>query len=159
MSNNHSCAEAMDLMNSRIAIGLLLASFTYGLDASNYLFEFGENQVFKWVGFSITVFSALWIFRAIGPMLWKKIKSKSVIHHEPESFITDSFHKSIIRSWIFTIAVLMLLKVLENYFSKVDLPVEFYVNALIFIMLFSASSIFLVMTHPNEEDDHQEELV
>lgn len=158
MNNNLSCAEAMDLMNTRIAIGLLLASLTYGLDSSAYLFAVSDNQVFKWIGFSITVLSALWIFRAVGPMLWQKFKSRSFTHQEPESFITETFHKAIIKSWVFTLAVLMLMKVLEKTISRISLPFEFYLNSLIFLMLFVASVSFLIMTHINDDDENTENL-
>jgi hypothetical protein len=158
MNNNQNCAEAMDLMNTRIAIGLLLASITYALDASIYLFTDGNNQVFKWIGFTTSLLAAAWIFRAIGPMLWNKFKSRSMKFQEPESFVTETLHKAIIKSWTITIAALMVLKVSERMISRVGLPIEFYINALVFIMLFSASVIFLVMTRFNDADDKPEEL-
>ena len=159
MSNNQNCAEAMDLMNSRIALGLLMASLTYALDASVYLLADPNNPVIEWLGFCISVLAALWIFRAVGPMLLKKLKNRRLIHQEPESFITESFHKAIIKSWIFTILVLMLLKVLESLIARIDLPVEFYLNGLVFIMLFSASGVFLLMTHISDDGDQPEEMI
>ena len=156
MKNNQSCAEAMDLMNSRIAIGLLLASITYGLDALVYLLGDPENQVIKWLGFSVSVVAGLWIFRAVGPLLWRKLKSRSFSHQEPESFITESFHQAIIKSWIITIASLMVLKVLEKLIAGVDLPVDFYINGLVFIMLFSVGVIFLLMSYDSEDDQNPE---
>ncbi len=161
MNNNLNCAEAMDLMNSRIAIGLLLASVTYALDASVYLLADPDNQVFKWVGFATSMIATLWIFRAVGPAIWKKFKSRSFTHQEPESFITEAFHKAIIKSWILTIAALMVLKVLDQFIARVDLPVDFYLNGLVFIMLFSASVTFLLMTRANEhhDDENQQDLV
>ena len=164
MNNNLNCAEAMDLLNSRIAIGLLLASFAYGLDASVYLLADPDNQVFKWISFSISMLAALWIFRAAGPAIWKKFKSKSFTHQEPESFITETFHKAMIKSWIVTIAALMVLKVLEQFISQFNLPVEFYINGLVFVMLFTTGVTFLLTIHANEEDglqddENQEELI
>jgi hypothetical protein len=159
MSDNQNCAEAMDLMNSRIALGLLMASLTYALDASMYLLSDSNNPVIEWLGFSISILAALWIFRAVGPMLLKKLKSRRFSHQEPESFITESFHKAIIKSWIFTILVLMVLKVLESIIERVDLPVEFYLNGLVFIMLFSASGVFLLMTHISDDDDQPEDMI
>ncbi|TDR23296.1 hypothetical protein [Marinicella litoralis] len=152
MSNNQNCAEAMDLMNTRIAVGLLLASLSYGLDAFTYLLPAGENQVLKWFGFGVSVLAALWIFRAVGPALWDKLKSGQFKHQEPESFITETFHQAIIKSWIITIAVLMVLKVLEQLIVRIDLPIEFYFNGLVFIMLFSVSVIFLVLTRENDDN-------
>jgi len=146
-------------MNSRIAVGLLLASFTYGLDALVYLLANPENEVFKWIGFCSSLLAVLWIFRAVGPSLWRKFKSRSMTLQEPESFVTETFHKAIIKSWIFTIAALMVLKVFNRLIARLDLPVEFYINVLVFIMLFSASVTFLVMTHVSDEDDQEEGLV
>jgi hypothetical protein len=62
MNNKLSRAEAIDLMNSRIALGLLLASLAYGLEASVYLFTSADNHVIKWLGFAISMLAALWIF-------------------------------------------------------------------------------------------------
>ncbi len=159
MNNNLNCAEAMDLMNTRVAIGLLLASFTYGLDASVYLLADADNQLFKWLGFSISMLAVLWIFRAVGPMIWKKIKSRNFTQQEPESFITESFHKAMIKSWIFTITALMVLKVFEKFSAQFNLPVEFYINSLVFIMLFSAAVTFLLMTYANEDEGNEEESI
>ncbi len=53
----------------------------------------------------------------------------------------------------------MLLKVLENFMARFELPIEFYLNGLVFIMLFSASGVFLLMTHVSDEDDQPEDMV
>jgi hypothetical protein len=152
MNKELSHAEAVDLMNSRIAIGLLMASLAYGLDACVYLLSGGDNQVFHWLSFSISMFVALWIFRAVAPELWNKFKRKNICHQEPESFITESFHKAIIKSWAFTIATLMVLTVLEQFIARLDLPFEFYIKGLVFIMLFSASVTFLVTNYTTQGD-------
>lgn len=159
MNNKLSRAEAIDLMNSRIALGLLLASLAYGLEASVYLFTSADNHVIKWLGFAISMLAALWIFLAVAPELWNKIKRQSIAQHEAESFVTDSFHKAIIKSWAFTIATLVFITVIEQFIARIHLPLEFYINGLIFIMLFSASITFLISTNGNEDDDSSEDMV
>jgi hypothetical protein len=115
--------------------------------------------VIKWLGFAISMLAALWIFLAVAPELWNKIKRQSIAQHEAESFVTDSFHKAIIKSWAFTIATLVFITVIEQFIARIHLPLEFYINGLIFIMLFSASITFLISTNGNEDDDSSEDMV
>ncbi len=159
MSNTQNCAEVMDLMNTRIAIGLLIASFAYALDAASILVTTDNQIMLSWASFGMSLLSVLWIFRAIGPSLWKKLKHRTLSHQEPESFITDTFHQAIIKSWIITVIVLMVIKSLEQKVIHWALPVDFYFKVLIFTMLFSASIIFLVLTYVSDGIDQNEELV
>ncbi len=158
MNRTQNCAEAMDLMNTRIAIGLLIASFAYALDSASMLVPGGDQSLLGWISFAVSIVSVLWIFRAIGPSLWKKLKNRSLSHQEPESFITEAFHQAIIKSWIITVIALMVLKSLERVVIKWALPVDFYFKTLIFVMLFSASLIFLISTYVRDGVDQNEEL-
>ncbi len=101
--------------------------------------------------------AAGWILWAVGPSIIKKIKNRNFTAQEPESFVTETFHKALIKSWVITIAFLMLLKVFDRMIAEANLPSEFYFNGIVFIMLFSSSVAFLIMSHESEDDTDQKE--
>ncbi len=158
MKEDQNCAEVIDLMNTRVAIGLLIASLIYALDAVEMLVAGELQTTLHWLGFIASLTTVLWILRAMMPVFRKKIKKGFIKHQEPESFITEAFHKAINKSWIFTLLCLILLKTMDQLIVKLDLPTGFYFSTLTFMMLFTASVIFLFSTWINESVDRNEEL-
>lgn len=144
--NEHdNCAEALDLMNIRIAVGLLLVSVAYALEASVYLAPSDYKAALDGSTLVLGVLAMLWILRAIGPTFWRKLQNRTWQLPKPESFVTEAFNQALNKSWIITFITIVFLKSLDNLLGKADLPLDFFLKALVFLMLFSASVIFLVM--------------
>ncbi len=151
--NEHdNCAEAMDLMNIRIAVGLLMVSVAYALEASVHLMPAAYATWLDRSTLALGLFAMAWIVRAIGPTLWRKLRNKTWQLHKPESFVTQAFNQALNKSWLITFVTIVFLKSIDKLLGKADLPIEFFLKALVFLMMFSASVIFLVLIRTDDKE-------
>ncbi len=151
MNKQSNCAETIDLMNIRIALGFLVVSLAYAMEASVYLVPEGFQKsadVFSLVLGGISMVLILW---AIGPSLLRKIRTRSFSYQQPESFIVQAFNQALSKSWVITMVSLVVLKTMDKLVASSNLPIDFYFKAMTFLMMFSASVVFLVLIRSDDE--------
>ncbi len=66
--------------------------------------------------------------------------------------MTQAFNQALNKSWLITFVTIVFLKSLDKLIGRAELPIDFFLKALVFLMMFSASVIFLVLIRTDDKD-------
>gem|GEM_PF-1435074 len=143
---NNNCAELVDTMNKRLAIGFLVVSMAYAFEVLSFLVGEPLKGYSKQAGDIFAVLSMVVVLFAMWPVLKRQVTNPQIKNHEEESFITDALHTSIRISWMITLFCLMFMMAMDNLRAKLNLPVDFYFKLLFFIMMFTVGIGFFLKT-------------
>ena len=153
MNESTNCAEVIDKMYTRLAIGLLVAAVAYFLKATVFLTGPATDNTLEKISFWAGVLTILVVLTGMIPVMWRKLSSKSWTLEEPESYIQDAFKEALKRSWMITFVTLVILKSMDRMMQAWALPAEFYLQAMISLMMLTASVSFLWLSR----ETHQEQ--
>ncbi len=151
MNQTINCAESVDTMNKRLAIGFLVVSLVYALDVLGYLINEPLKIYLNHTGNALAILSILIVVFAMWPIFSQQITKSQSKYHEAESFITDAMHSSIRISWMVTLFFLVLMMSLDNFREGLDLPTDFYFKLIFFVMMFTVGASFFFITRDDDD--------
>lgn len=154
MSNSMNCAEKIDQMNKGVAWGMFICGITYFITAAEKLVEPGTiNKALDYAGGIGVLLTLVITLIACFPVIKIKIGSSSLLKNEPESFMTDTMHKSFKNSWIVTMMFLVLLLAFQNIIDDLNIAPSFYFIVLFGFMTLTASISFLFLSRDNGQEE------
>lgn len=146
MNKEINCAELVDTMNHRLAIGFLVVSLAYAFDVLTFLVNEPIKYYADRAGTVMAVLAVVIILYALRPVLNQRISKTQTKAHETESFITEALNTSIRTSWILALVSITVMMAMNKFGVNLDLPVDFYFRLLFFIMMFSVALSFMIRT-------------
>ncbi len=157
MSKSVNCAEAIDHMNRRVALGMFFVGITYFMQAGEKLLEPGfwnsALDIASGVGVVLTMGVTLW---GILPVAKLKIGGQFLKRSEPESFLTDAMHMSFKNSWIATMMSMVVVLAFARFIDDWSIEPSFYFIVIFGFMTLTASLSFFYLTRNDDVEDLEE---
>ena len=156
MNTTHTYAEKADRINTAVAAGMFFMALAYAAMAGELITSETVANYFNYVGKGVMIIAVIIILWACAPLLLKLGKKRSARCNnfsDPEGFITQAFHKSCLISWFTLFIGLSFLAGMDNLLGRLNLPVQFYLYAILSVILFVASISFFVITLTDDENE------
>ena len=158
MNATYTYAEKADRLNTAVAFAMFFMGIAYGClairlltseEMANYLSLISKGTMM------VAVAIILWTFT---PFIVQKVKAKKSIVSsrgcsEPEGFITQSFHRACLISWMTVFVSLSLIGGLDEKMKGLDLPAEFYISTVLCMMLIVTSLTFFYLTRSDDVEE------
>ena len=157
MSNIPSAAESIDAHKLKLAVLLLCISVLFGIQAVSFLVNEETRSILRTASGVLVALNGLLIIRMVVwkiGIMWRISKEQRHLFFNPEGYVVEARNSAAYFSWVLSfMALIIMIGAAED--NATSLPPEFFILALLFLMLssFSLSFLYLWLIDSKEESD------
>jgi hypothetical protein len=153
--NQISTADAYDRGKHRIALATFAISVIFAMRAAGHVVGPETNGYLAIVKVAMQIVAVACVLSVIYWTLFKLPKGERHLYFGADGFVVDALNRAQQTSWLVTFLALMVLEDLSHAASFRDLPVSFYLQSAMALMLGVSSVVFFYLNRSN--DDHEME--
>ncbi len=150
-------AERVDKFQKTVAIGLLVLAASYGVEIAQFTVEEGTQEILERVSFWMSILVIIVILPSVLGIGYLKYKYRGACI-EQEGFVLEAVKKAAVMSFSLTFAFMVFIDgfLLFNDDAEMDffpdMPVKFYLKAIMAFTLTIQSLFFFWYTRDTDEE-------